>query len=131
MVRLSLSQVARTAQLAAHPPDRVRSRELVAAIRSQDQQRLLGECSGQRRQQFQSRVVGPLQVIEKSGRLPRCDRRQCKADRFESVAGSPWGCWAELGQQQCQVIGKRSLDKRPAARGTKVGTQHLHQRRER
>jgi hypothetical protein len=56
----------------------MRSGQLVTAVRSQHQERLLGQCSGQCWQQLDGGLVGPLQVVEEErGRLPSRDGREC------------------------------------------------------
>jgi hypothetical protein len=125
-----LPQVARAAQLAAHPPDRVPPGQLVAPERPQDQQWLLVDRTGQRGQQLEGGVVGPLQVVqEQRRRLPRRDRRQRQADGLEQRRAVAMGRGsAELREQQRQVRGERPLDELPAARRAPARPQQLDDR---
>jgi hypothetical protein len=121
------------AELAAHPPDRVPPRQLVAAERPEDEQRLGVHRPGQGGQQLQGCVVGPLEIIqEQRRRVPGGDRRQRQADGLEQGRAVALGRGrAELREQQRQVGGQRPLDQPAAPLRAQLRPQHLHDGTER
>jgi hypothetical protein len=107
-----LPQLARPAQLAAHPPDRVGPGDLVAAVGPEQQQRLLLGRAGERRQQPQGGVVGLVQVVqEHRDRVAGGDARQGHADGLEqggAVAAVAAGPSSGSSSARCRASGPRT-----------------------
>jgi hypothetical protein len=107
-----LAEAAQPAEVGAHATHRMAARDLVAAIGAEQEQRLALERPGQRGQQLQGRVVGPVQIIEEDngGRAPG-DRGKGPAQRLEEGrAVALRGRRPKLGEQAGEVAGERGAD---------------------
>jgi hypothetical protein len=69
-VERELLEPAAAAQLVAQPAQAVAAGEAVGAVGADDQHRHLLQRPGQRGDQFQGRLVGPLQVVEQDRQRP-------------------------------------------------------------
>ena len=79
-----LVEPARAAQLVAQPPHAVVARQPVGAVGGDHEHRQLAERLGERGQQLERRLVGPLQVVEHDERVPLGgDVGERAADRLE------------------------------------------------
>ena len=108
----------------------MRARDLVGAIGAHDKDRELAQRIGERAEQLESGVVGPLQVVEQDhrGRTGR-DRRQRAAQRLEqrgAVALRDRG--PELGQQQGEMALQRAARGQRPRRSTQVAAQRAQHR---
>ena len=100
-----LVEPAGAAQVVAQAPHAVVAREPVGAVGGDHQHRQLAERLGERRQQLERRLVGPLQVVEDDQRVPLGgDGGERAADRLEQrrAIGGRRGR-SELGQQQREL----------------------------
>ena len=78
-----LVEPARPAKAGAHPPERVAAADLIAAVRAEDQQRLVRRPRGKRGQELEGRRVGPMEVVQEH------DRRSAPHDRLQARRGWP------------------------------------------
>jgi hypothetical protein len=92
-----LAQMALAAQRAAHAPQRVPAREVVATIRSNDQQGTVLQVRGQGGQGLQCGAVGPVQVIQEDSREP-------------SLAQAGQGAADRLQERGCVASGRRRAE---------------------
>ena len=111
-----LGQQVVAAQVVAEPPERMRARDLVRAVAADHEQRQLAQRAGERGEQLERGVVGPLEVVEQHdrGSLGR-DRGQPAADGLDergAVAGLDGV--AELRQQQREMRAERTAAREPA-----------------
>ena len=117
-----LVEVAGAAQVVAQAPHAVVAREPVGAVGGDHQHRQLAERLGERGQQLERRLVGPLQVVEDDQRVPlRGDVGERAAHRLEqrrAIRGRRG--IAELGQQQRELGAQRAADPR-ARRAASAG----------
>ena len=123
-----LVELAGAPQLVAQPPDAVVARQSVGAVDGEHQHRQLGDRLGQRREQLEGRLVGPVQVVEhEHDRLFAREVRQRAADRLHQrrLVGLGGGR-SELGQDHRQVRQQRPG---PVERA-RVGAQPRAQRRD-
>ena len=86
-------QRAVAAQVVAQAPERMRARDVVGAVGADDEQRQLVQARGQRRQELERGLVGPLQVVEQHRRRAarRRSRRAPQRIASNSVARSSVG----------------------------------------
>ena len=112
-----LAQRPAAAQLVAQAAQRMRARDLVGAIGPHHEDRELAQRIGERPEQLQGGVVGPLQIVEEDHGRGACgNRRQRAAQRLEQRGAIALGDRRpELGQQQREVPLQR------AARGQRTG----------
>jgi hypothetical protein len=96
-----LVEPAGAAQVVAQPPDPVIAREPVGAVGRDRQHRQLAERLGERRQQLERRLVGPLEVVEHEERTALgSDVRQGAPDRLAQRRAIRRRCGIpELGEQ--------------------------------
>jgi hypothetical protein len=106
-----LPQHAVAAQLVAQPPQRMGARDLVRPVGGEHEDRQLAQRAGQRGQQLECRVVGPLQVVEQHDGGPVGGHLgQAPADRLEQRgAVALFGGAAELGEEQREVAAQRPV----------------------
>ena len=100
-----LVEPAGAAQVVAQAPHAVVAREPVGAVGGDHEHRQLAERLGERGQQLERRLVGPLQVVEDDERVPLGgDVGERAAHRLEQRrAVGRRGRLAELGQQQREL----------------------------
>ena len=93
------------------PAQRVIARQPVGAVGGDDQQLQLAHGLGQRRQQLEGGLVGPLEIVEHNhGGLLTGDVAQGSANRLEQRrAIALRSRLSELGQDQRQVVPQRAV----------------------
>ena len=125
-----LVEPAGAAQVVAQPPHAVVAREPVGAVGGDHQHRQLAERLGERGQQLERRLVGPLEVVEDDQRVPlRGDAGERAADRLEQRrAVGRRRRRAELGQQQRELRAQRARLRELGRVRAQVAAQRGHHR---
>jgi hypothetical protein len=100
-----LLQPTRAAEIGSQTADQVVSRQLVAAVSADHEDRLLLERERKRRHERERRLVGPLEVVqEDDGGTTAADRLEGAADRLEQRRAIRARRRAsELGENERQV----------------------------
>lgn len=106
----NLLQAAGAPQLVPQPAQAMVAPEAVGAVGGEHEDRHLLQRLGKCRQQFQGRLVGPLQVVEDDRqRLRLAEVGEGAADRLEDrLAPALWGGLGELGEEEGEVGEERT-----------------------
>jgi len=117
-----LLQRAVAPEIVSQPAQRMRPRQLVGAVRRDDEQRHRAQRQRQRGEQLERRLVGPLQVVEQDRGGPLGDHpREPAADRLHERravgAGAPL---AELREEHGEMGAQRPAAVEAARDGAQV-----------
>ena len=114
-----LAQQAVAAQVVAQPPQLMRARDLVGPVGGDHEHRQLAQRGGERGEQLERGVVGPLQVVEEH----RGRRSAATAASPQRIASNSVGRSlsrigvAELGEQQREVRAQGAAARQPVRHG--------------